>query len=190
MHNGFFLEMGAWDGIQKSTTLVFERHFHWKGILIESNPISYEKVVVNRPNNTDNIHAAICQKGKNVVIDGQENTAKTYFAEERLNQLSMPCIPLDDLLREKKVEHIHFFSLDVEGVELDVLKTINFDQVVIDVFMIEMHEKRTPHEHVLVRDFLETKGYNEFVCTRKHYGCKQGVNANTFFVRIGFVSPC
>ena len=188
MQNGFFLEMGAWDGIQKSTTLVFERHFHWKGILIESNPVSYEKVLVNRPSNTDNIYAAICPKGKNVLIGGKENRAKTHFTEE--SRESIPCVPMDELLRERKIEHIHFFSLDVEGVELDVLKTINFDQVVIDVFMIEMHERRTPDEHRLVREFLETKGYNEFVCIHKNYGCKQGKNGNTFYVRVGFTSPC
>ena len=188
MQNGFFLEMGAWDGIQKSTTLVFERYFHWKGILIESNPVNYEKLLVNRPSNTDNIHAAICQKGKYVRIGGKENTARTHFAEE--SRHSVPCVPMDELLRERNIEHIHFFSLDVESLELDVLETINFDQVIIDVFMIEVHEKRIPNEHQLVTEFLERKGYNEFLCNRKHYGCKQGQNANTFYVRIGFASPC
>ena len=33
--------------------------------------------------------------------------------------------------------HIHFFSLDVEGAELDILKTIPFDKVKIDSFAIE-----------------------------------------------------
>ena len=33
--------------------------------------------------------------------------------------------------------HINFFSLDVEGAELDILKSITFNVVNIDFFMIE-----------------------------------------------------
>ena len=35
------------------------------------------------------------------------------------------------------MRHIHLFSLDVEGAELDILKTIPFDKVKIDLFVIE-----------------------------------------------------
>ena len=35
--NGFFIEVGANDGINQSNTLHFERFKRWKGILIEPN---------------------------------------------------------------------------------------------------------------------------------------------------------
>ena len=47
------------------------------------------------------------------------------------------CIPLFSILEAIEMKHIHFFSLDVEGVELDILKTIPFDKVKVDLFVIE-----------------------------------------------------
>lgn len=36
-----------------------------------------------------------------------------------------------------KVTHVDFFSLDVEGADLAILKTIPFDKVTIDIIMVE-----------------------------------------------------
>jgi hypothetical protein len=36
--NGFFIEMGAFDGMSLSNTLWLERHHNWTGLLIEANP--------------------------------------------------------------------------------------------------------------------------------------------------------
>ena len=36
--NGFFIEMGAFDGMSLSNTLRLERHHNWTGLLIEANP--------------------------------------------------------------------------------------------------------------------------------------------------------
>ena len=47
------------------------------------------------------------------------------------------CILLFSILEAIVMTHIHFFSLDVEGAELDILKTIPFEKVNIDVFVIE-----------------------------------------------------
>ena len=47
------------------------------------------------------------------------------------------CIPIDLTLTALEMYHIHFFSLDVEGAELHILRTIPFDKVRIDLFFIE-----------------------------------------------------
>ena len=36
--SGFFIELGANDGISQSNTLYLERRMNWRGILIEPNP--------------------------------------------------------------------------------------------------------------------------------------------------------
>ena len=56
-----------------------------------------------------------------------------------------------------KQDHIDYFSLDVEGLELDVLQTIPFDKVDISVFTVE-------YNHVkggiaALTKFMESKGY-------------------------------
>ncbi len=47
--NGYFLEMGAGDGLWISNTLLLEREFGWTGILIEPTS-AYKNLIDNRPN--------------------------------------------------------------------------------------------------------------------------------------------
>ena len=44
---------------------------------------------------------------------------------------------LATLFDESKVTHINYLSIDVEGTEFDVIKSINFDKVFIDVIGFE-----------------------------------------------------
>ena len=46
--NGFFVELGANDGIKESNTYYFEKNLNWKGILIEPSIENYEKCKKNR----------------------------------------------------------------------------------------------------------------------------------------------
>ena len=46
-------------------------------------------------------------------------------------------IPVKSILKAINLTHINFLSLDVEGAELDILKSIPFNVVTIDFFMIE-----------------------------------------------------
>jgi hypothetical protein len=43
--NGFFVECGALDGEFMSNTIDLERKFNWAGILIEANPITFQKLI-------------------------------------------------------------------------------------------------------------------------------------------------
>ena len=46
--NGFFVELGANDGILYSNTLHFELFQNWTGILIEPSPVEFKKLRRNR----------------------------------------------------------------------------------------------------------------------------------------------
>lgn len=41
---GFFVDVGAFDGISGSNTFYFEKHLHWNGIAFEPNPYAFEKL--------------------------------------------------------------------------------------------------------------------------------------------------
>ncbi len=49
----------------------------------------------------------------------------------------MPCFPITAILRAIEVTHVDYFSLDVEGPELDILRVFPFDEVTVDVFTVE-----------------------------------------------------
>ena len=67
------------------------------------------------------------------------------------------CFPFFSLMLALNVTHVDYFSLDVEGLELAVLKTIPFDQIDISVFTVEFIHG--PDKGAGYVDFMQTKGY-------------------------------
>ena len=49
--NGFYVDVGAHDGISFNNTLYFEKNNNWTGINIEPIKSVFDKLVINRPNN-------------------------------------------------------------------------------------------------------------------------------------------
>ena len=56
---GTFVELGGNDGVASSNTLFLEACQGWRGILIEANPLSFERLRQRRPAAVG-IHAAVC----------------------------------------------------------------------------------------------------------------------------------
>src|SRR3974390_100826 len=46
--NGVFVDVGAYDGISFSNTLMFERELGWTGLCIEPNPDVFPRLIENR----------------------------------------------------------------------------------------------------------------------------------------------
>ena len=42
--NGTFVELGAFDGMEAANTLVLEKCFGWRGLLIEANPSNFARL--------------------------------------------------------------------------------------------------------------------------------------------------
>jgi hypothetical protein len=70
------------------------------------------------------------------------------------------CLPLAMLLNRTNVTHINFFILDVEGGELNVLKSIDWGSITFDVLCVETTPtERPPGYAQAVRDYLAPLGY-------------------------------
>ena len=70
--NGYFVEIGAFDGVLGSNCIHFEKSMNWEGIAIEPSKIQFEKLSKNR--NCKVLNAAISSTEKDVefieVIEG------------------------------------------------------------------------------------------------------------------------
>ena len=64
------------------------------------------------------------------------------------------CYPLSSLMNTSGQTHIYYFSLDVEGVEMIILQSINWKHLDIDVFTIETDQHRQD-----ILTFMKTQGY-------------------------------
>ncbi len=72
--NGYFIEIGANDGIQLSNTYLLEKQYDWTGICVEPIPRTFDKLVKNRPNSIHCNRAIFNESDKIVKFD----IANTY----------------------------------------------------------------------------------------------------------------
>jgi FkbM family methyltransferase len=166
--NGFFLEVGAYDGLLFSNTVDLEINLNWRGILIEPDFNQYIKCVKNRPNSIV-VNAALVSGGggskkNNKVLFPERSSLMAKIEQENIFNLFrlffrkltyVNSISLGSLLSNLDITKIDFFSLDVEGNELEVLKGINFNDVDIKYICIEIWNK----EKEKIFNFLEKNNY-------------------------------
>ncbi|XP_063223621.1 uncharacterized protein LOC134531718 [Bacillus rossius redtenbacheri] len=164
--NGFFVECGALDGETRSNTLVFERTYGWSGLLIEADPSNFaEMVKKNRKAFLSPTCLSIKPHPMKVSFKQAVNIGKIsdYPAGYRADgYVDVQCFPLYTYLLALNRTTVDYFSLDVEGNELDVLKTIPFDKVDIRTLSVEFFHVKVGEDDgkSYLREFMESKGYD------------------------------
>jgi FkbM family methyltransferase len=156
--NGFFVEIGASDGIELSNTYLLETLYEWKGICAEPIPSRYEKLVVNRPNSMCYQEAVYDKSGSVVTFDianeydllsGITDNIDCYKTTVDANKTSIQIqtLSLVDLLDKSHApSFIEYLSLDTEGSEYDILKTFDFSKYTFGLIDVE-HNFVEPRRH-------------------------------------------
>ena len=176
--NGFYVDVGAHDGVSFNNTLYFEKNNNWTGINIEPIKSVFDKLVSNRPDNI-NLNYAICNSEGETefycntnyteMISGIKDTFHSKHLErlERENKkmgsttevIKVNTRKLETIFDENKVSHIQYLSIDVEGAEFEVIKSINFDKVFIDVIGFE---NNYDDECIPIIEYLQDKNFVVF----------------------------
>lgn len=139
--NGFFLEIGAADGITYSNTFLMEKFLSWSGILIEPIDTYSEELKQNRNSIIDNsIMWSNDDIKKKIFINSKDNLkSTTYNLSTKINNnfIEKKTTSLDTLLNNHNINHpIDYCSIDIEGAEVELLKGFNFNTH-INVISIE-----------------------------------------------------
>lgn len=154
--NGIFVDVGAHDGISFNNTLYFEKNNNWTGINIEPIKSVFDKLVINRPNsinincavcNNDGETEFICNSGYTEMISGikdnydsrhwQRLQHENTYTNSNTDIIKVNTKKLETILNENQITHINYLSIDVEGAEFEVVKSINFNKVFIDIIGFE-----------------------------------------------------
>lgn len=143
---GFFVESGAIDGsVYGSNSYYFERYLGWEGLLVEASAQNYRRLRYRR-SETPGVHAvrtALCSfNGWTKFPSTGGCCGATGKGDERV-----PCTRMQSLLHTHNASRIDFWSLDVEGGEMDVLMGVDW-RVPIYVILIE---SVTPEIRMLLR---------------------------------------
>lgn len=125
--NGYFLDIGAYDGVESSNTAHLERELNWSGINIEANSHAFGRLVHNR--STINIYSAVSDyngtcffSGDSIAEQGEEVVCKKLTTI--LEQYNAP-------------KYIDYLSIDVEGHEYTILKDFDFATWTIGLMTVE-----------------------------------------------------
>lgn len=181
--DGVFVEVGALDGFGASNTYFFEKERNWSGLLIEPNPIEFKKMELIDRSLSIKENCAISESESDVNflsiggpcnvlsgilefynkqhierIDREIDSFSSYPEGHELHStkeiIKIKSTKLQTLFEKHNISKIDLISIDVEGAELQVLKSIDFEKTDITCFLIENNyglQKET--------EFLLQKGY-------------------------------
>lgn len=155
--NGFFLEVGANNGFSESNTYYLERFRNWQGILIEPIPHLYQECVKERPksqvfncalvsqdfpdNEIEMMYGHLMSLVTGAFDDDKIEAERVAIAGRKLGftpyKIKVPAKTLTSILDEANVDKINFFSLDVEGFELNALQGLDFDKYRPEFMLVE-----------------------------------------------------
>ena len=172
--NGVFIEVGGNDGFTQSNTYYLEKFKGWQGILVEGIPQLYHQCVRERKESKVFNYALVSDDFKDSHItmhyadlrsfaegamktkDEVKNNIKTWIRNQKQYRkrsvasykIKIPTRTLTSILDECQVKEIDFFSLDVEGYELNVLKGLDFKRYRPKYMLIEARYKEEVEEYI------------------------------------------
>ena len=187
--SGFFLEIGAFNGIEGSNCYHFEKFMNWQGIAVEASPLQFERLKKNR--NCELINAALASENKQVeffeIVEGFtqmsginninfQNSLERIKknSNSKINKIKIESKTFNKLIPNDQI--IDLISIDIEGNEFEVLKSIDFDEYQIKVIIIE---NNIPNELSYLEFFLEKNfcyfdrvGMDEIYYNQKFFNLK------------------
>lgn len=188
-NNGFFIELGANNGLKESNTYYYEKYKNWRGMLIEPSPNKFIECRANRSNTNhffccacvsfefkeefvkiaySNLMSAPLNMESDLTDPGAHaQKGKIYLPENELVfEFGAKAIPLQHLLKECKAPVlIDFLSLDVEGAELEVLKGVNHADYKFKYMLVECRDYKRLESYLtqLGYSFIEKLSHHDYL---------------------------
>lgn len=140
---GFFVDIGAHDGVTLSNTYILESKYAWTGICVEANPDNFMQLTANRKSKC--IFACL-DSGEGVVEFAKKGLFGGIISKNTDNKtpaegsevLSLQTISLATLLKRADApSEIDYLSIDVEGAEERVLGAFPFNSYRFKCMTIE-----------------------------------------------------
>jgi FkbM family methyltransferase len=160
--NGYFIEVGAYDGIQLSNTYFFEKYRKWNGLCIEADNNTFLELKRNR--------TSLCLN--NAISSKEEDT---FFKNEGLcgkissSGTKITTTTLKNIFQTNSIPKIiDYLSLDIEGHEYDAL--LGFPWETHEFILLTV-------EHNLYKDgdFNKNRIFN-FLTKKGYYRIKDNIN--------------
>ena len=162
---GFYVDVGCYHPLEGNNTYLLYKK-GWNGINLDINSLSIELFNASRKED-HNVNVAVSNQSKKVKIYFRKeinmlNTVDKKFAKSSFQKgfqtKSINSNTLNSILKRSKFKNkkIDFLNLDIEGNELNALKSLDFKKYKPKLICVEIHnhDKKNP-----IYKFLDYKGY-------------------------------
>ena len=150
-HKGVYLDIGCYHPTRVNNTLSLYRK-GWRGMNIDLNQLTIDMFNYARPGDI-NICAAISNKEtkkklyylgdldpKNTLDLRHKSWLKTTFniSSKDIKTRYVKTLKLEKILDKHNFKEVDFMNIDIEGHEIEVLKSINFRKIKVNVICVEV----------------------------------------------------
>jgi len=200
--NGFFIDIGAYDGIYLSNTYILESRYKWNGICLEANPSAYRLLLKNRSSRCLCLNLCVDQKDGEVefidngivsgIFDVLRSNTNPNFINRHESTFQMEAKTLLNVLKVNNAPQvIEYLSIDVEGAEERILKQFDFNEYIFKSITIERPSS-------IVKDILKINNYTlikeveELDCLFIHDSFKEEYfkNLQAYYSKINIINKC
>jgi FkbM family methyltransferase len=177
MRGGVFVDIGAADGITLSNSFFFEKRRGWTGICVE--PLKEQYDILCSTRSCVCINACVFDRAGSVkfkrlsgyteMLSGIEETydpkhvsriqREMEYHGGKEESIEVPCDTLTNICKLHGVQSIDYLSIDTEGSEYNIVRSLDFDAISIKIIGIE-HNYADDRR---VQELLESKGF-DLIC--------------------------
>jgi FkbM family methyltransferase len=132
--NGYFVEVGALDGLRMSQSYLFEKALDWCGIVVEPNPVWKDALFSHRDCNVStnaisNVNGIATFESREIAaFSGLKSSVNASRSSDIIGEFDVETITLCDLFDKCSApDIIDWVSIDTEGAELDILNQFFLD---------------------------------------------------------------
>jgi FkbM family methyltransferase len=187
VERGRYVDAGAGHPVHHSVTKLFY-DAGWSGANIEPLPAMVDELERRRPRDTT-VHAAVADTSEEsvelVVVEQWDelSTIRRSRAEEltaqgrEITRVRVPVVRLDDVVAGLGPGDVHFVKIDVEGAELEVLRTLDLTRTRPWIILAEVvsgdgmtNERPGLQEHLTNAGYERVyfDGLNDFFVASEH----------------------
>ena len=154
---GTFVDIGAHDGVSFSNSHFFETVRGWRGVAIEPNPDAFAQLAVNRkcaalncgisdaPNRVPFLKISGYSEMLSGIVDNYQPEHRQRIEQEIVQfggsaqVITIETRTLNDIAQQEVLSEITYLSIDTEGSELSILKSIDFSRIFVHALTVEFN---------------------------------------------------
>ena len=178
-YRGKYLDLGCYHPTRHSNTNILYQN-GWTGINIDLNPLTIELFNFMRPKDFNyNVGISNSEGEKELYFINEFNTQNTLdknqlnflknhhnVKDREISKIKLKTKKLETILLDSNFYNIDFFNIDIEGHELEVIESIDFDKFKFKYICVEMiqHNEKSVSRSKKIKDILNN---NDFIIVKK-----------------------